>query len=89
MFLLCPVYSHKIIKPVPKLFTIINFCSVPYCVMSVSMFHFQNNCKPLEELKVSTVQDGVKKEFPALVSICKYMNINIFLEYIRNYSSIF
>lgn len=26
----------------------------------------QNNCKPLEELKVSSVQDGVKKEFPAL-----------------------
>jgi len=28
----------------------------------------QNNCKPLEKLKVSTVQDGVKKEFPALHS---------------------
>ncbi|GFG31805.1 hypothetical protein Cfor_04242 [Coptotermes formosanus] len=35
------------------------------CDVSVS-FHFQNNRKPLEELKVSTVQDGVTKEFPAL-----------------------
>jgi hypothetical protein len=50
------------------------------CDVSVS-FHFQNNRKPLEELKVSTVQDGVTKEFPALV--------NIFAEYIRNESVIF
>jgi hypothetical protein len=48
------------------------------------LFHFQNNCKPLEELKISTVQDGVLKEFPALVNICEYMNINIFIEFIRN-----
>jgi hypothetical protein len=33
---------------------------------------------------MSTVQDGVLKEFPALVNTCEYMNINIFIEYIRN-----
>jgi hypothetical protein len=36
------------------------------------MLLFQSNCKPLEELKVSIMKDGVMKEVPALVNIFTY-----------------
>lgn len=67
--------GHHTIKLAQKLFILISFHF--YCLHIIQYdgavwFLFQSNCKPLEELKVSTVRNGVMKDVSALVNIFTY-----------------